>query len=396
MIKIILKKGKEKSLLRRHPWVFSGAVDSVSGEAAPGETISVQSADGSFLGFGAWSPHSQIRCRIWSFERTDVIGPEFFRARIDAALALRRAHGSDIPLRACRVVNAENDGLPGLIVDRYGDFAICQFLAAGPEYHKDTIVAALTHAMPGLRGVYERSDADVRIKEGLPVFSRLLWGEEPPETIDIDELGVTFRVDVRNGHKTGFYLDQRDNRRLVGAYARGREVLNCFCYTGGFGVWALAGGAAHVLNIDTSGPALDMARANVRANGLDMDRVQFMEADVFKALRAFRDEGRTFDLIVLDPPKFVDSKQALDRACRGYKDINLLAFQILRPGGTLFTYSCSGLMDDDLFQKVVAGAALDAGRQASIIHRIGQAPDHPVRLSFPEGRYLKGFAIHVE
>lgn len=397
MTNIRLKKGREKSLLRWHPWVFSGAIKTIDGDPAPGETVRVESQNGDFLGYGSWSPKSQIQIRILSFTESDTIDDAFFHERLKAAAALRREPGSDIPERACRIVNAESDGLPGVIIDRYGDFAVCQFLTTGAEYWKHSIAASLMDILPGLRGVYERSDADVRgSKEGLKGDSGVLTGEEPPELVEIDELGVKFLVDVRHGHKTGFYLDQRENRRLVGAHSAGRDVLNCFCFTGGFGVWALAGGAKSVINIDTSGAALDMARRNTEANGLDMDKAEFMEADVFKALRRFRKEGRTFDVIVLDPPKFVDSRRSLKQACRGYKDINLIAFHLLRPGGTLFTYSCSGLMESDLFQKVVAGAALDAGRKAQIIRRIGQAPDHPAAMSFPESRYLKGFTVRVE
>jgi 23S rRNA (cytosine1962-C5)-methyltransferase len=301
--------------------------------------------------------------------------------------------GSDT--NACRLVCAESDGLPGLIVDRYDRWAVCQFLSAGSEYWKLTIVTCLNNLMPALSGIYERSDADVRKKEGLAMTTGGLSGEEPPDQVDITENGCRYRVDVKGGHKTGFYLDQRDNRACVAAYARGADMLNCFAYTGGFAVAALKAGAAHVVNIDSSAPALELARTHVALNQLDSHRVDHITGDVFSLLRRYRTDGRTFDVVVLDPPKFVNAKDGLMRASRGYKDISRLAFELLRPGGTLFTFSCSGLMGRDLFQKIVADAALDAGRHAVILHWLNQSPDHPTALNFPEGSYLKGLVCRV-
>ncbi len=395
MASIILKPKREKSLLNRHPWVFSGAIARLKGEPQPGETIDVFANDGCWLGRGAYSPQSQIRVRIWSFDRSQPIDASFFKARLGQALDLRRPILAGTDTDACRLVGGESDGLPGLIVDRYGSWLVCQFLTAGTERWKETIVEGLEDLIPGLSGIYERSDVDVRKKEGLALITGCLRGDEPPGHVDIKENGCRYRVDVKAGHKTGFYLDQRDNRARIASCARGADMLNCFAYTGGFAVAALAAGAAHVVNIDSSAPALELARINVGLNGLDATRVEAATGDVFNLLRRYRADGRSFDLLVLDPPIFVTSKASLMRASRGYKDINRLAFEVLRPEGTLFTFSCSGLMGPDLFQKIVADAALDAGRHAVILRWLNQAPDHPTALNFPEGRYLKGLVCRV-
>lgn len=387
MASIILKPGREKSLFRRHPWIFSGAIKTQEGSSQPGETADILSSDRRWLGRGAYSPQSQIRVRIWSFEPDEEISSDFFRKKLERTIALRKNLKKE--LTAYRLVNAESDGLPGLIADRYGEFIVCQFLSVGAEAWKKEIVAHLAELLSPT-GIYERSDAEVRKKEGLSLCSGLLWGKEPPEMVEIQEGHIRFLVDLRAGHKTGFYLDQRDNRRIVSEFAKGAQVLNCFAYTGGFGIFASAAGAEEVIHIDASSSALDIARKNAELNSLDMSRMQFSEQDVFQSLRRFRDSGKSVDLIILDPPKFAESHSQLDRACRGYKDINLLAFKLLKPGGILMTFSCSGLMMPELFQKIVADAALDAGCEAHIIRRLSQAEDHPVSLNFPEGHYLKG------
>jgi len=393
---LTLKPGREKSLQRRHPWVFSGAIEKVEGDPGSGETVEVRSAGGTPLALGAYSPHSQIAVRTWTFDPTESISPAFFRDRLTRALAARhQVFPKHLASNAYRLVNAETDGLPGLVVDRYGEYLVCQFLSAGAEYWKREIVTLLADLLP-YAGIYERSDVDVREKEGLSSATGVLVGSPPPDLVEIDEYGCRFAVDVRGGHKTGFYLDQRDNRVLVGEYAEGREVLNCFAYTGAFGVWALKGGAVKVTNVESSAAALDLARRNVELNELDASRVENIAGDVFHVLRQYRDARRQFDLIVLDPPKFAESRSQIEKAGRGYKDINLLAFKLLRPGGVLFTFSCSGLITPDLFQKIVAGAALDAGRDVQIVRRLTQAPDHPVALNFPEGEYLKGLVCRVE
>jgi 23S rRNA (cytosine1962-C5)-methyltransferase len=393
---VILKPKREKSLLNHHPWVFSGAIARINGEPQPGETVDVLAAGGRWLARGAYSPRSQIRVRVWSFDPAEAIEARFFKRRLKQALDLREQILSGTDTTAFRLVGGEADGLPGLIVDRYDSWVICQFLSAGTEHWKPTIIEGILDLLPDLSGIYERSDVDIRKKEGLAMHAGRLHGAEPPELVDIRENGCRYRVDVKGGHKTGFYLDQRDNRACVAAYARGADMLNCFAYTGGFAVAALRAGAAHVVNVDASTPALELAAANVKLNGLDSGRVDFEPGDVFEWLRRYRNQGRTFDLIVLDPPKFVKSKGDLMRASRGYKDINRLAFHLLRTGGTLFTFSCSGMMGRDLFQKIVADAALDAGRHALILQWLNQSPDHPTALNVPEGSYLKGLVCRVD
>lgn len=393
-VKILLKKDREKSLLRQHPWLFSGAIEKVVGEPQPGETVELRAHDGRFLGRGAWSPQSQIAVRVWSFDENEAIDADFFRRRLTRAIAQRESLYIPGVSDAVRLVNAESDGLPGLIVDRYADYLVVQFLSAGAEFWREAILAALTDLKP-VTGIYERSDVDVREKEGLPLRQGLLWGSEPPEFVTIHENSRRFLVDVRNGHKTGFYLDQRDNRQKITEFATGREVLNCFAYTGGFAVTALSAGAAKVTNVESSADALEVLDRNMELNGFDPAKVENLTEDVFQMLRKFRDQGRSFDLIVLDPPKFAESKSQIERASRGYKDINLLAFKLLRPGGVLFTFSCSGQMVPELFQKIVADAALDAGKTAQIIMRLSQSADHPTALSFPEGHYLKGLVCRI-
>jgi len=392
---VTLKRGREKSLLRRHPWVFSGAIDTVRGNPAMGETVEVISHDGRFLARGAYSPESQIRIRVWTFDENGTVGPDFFRSRIQSAYKLRKDVFPVSPDAAFRVINAESDGFPGLIVDMYGGYLVCQIVSAGPERYREDITGILADTLQP-SGIFERSDADVREKEGLAPRTGPISGEEPPDLIEIDEHGRRYLVDVRRGHKTGFYLDQRDNRSLLEKFTGEKDVLNCFSYTGGFCIAALRGGASTVVNIDSSGEALDLGRKNVELNGMDSSAVEDIHGDVFAVLRKFRDSRRDFDCIVLDPPKFVTSGSQLMSGCRGYKDINLLAFKLLRPGGILFTFSCSGLVDMALFQKVVADGALDAGRDARIIHTMSQAGDHPVLLAYPEGRYLKGLVCRID
>jgi 23S rRNA (cytosine1962-C5)-methyltransferase len=394
MTAVILHEQREKSLLRRHPWIFSRAVIRVQGDPKPGDTVDIRGSKEEFLGRGAYSPVSQIRVRVWTFDEGEEVGEAFFRRRISRAIALRSLGKIQEKTSAFRLVNAESDGLPGLIVDRYSGFLVCQFLSAGAEQWKETIAAVLNSLVPN-QGIFERSDADVREKEGLAPSKGLLSGMEPPEFIEIQENGCRFLADIRNGHKTGFYLDQRDNRTLAAGYARDAEVLNCFAYTGGFAVHVLRHGAARVTNVEVSAEILDLARRNIDLNGCRSEKVEWVQGDVFKILRQCRDAGRQFDMIILDPPKFAESKAQIDRAARGYKDINLLAFKLLRPGGVLFTFSCSGVINRDLFQKIIADAALDAGRDARILHHLSQASDHPVALNFPEGAYLKGAACRV-
>ncbi len=394
--RVTLRKGRERSLARRHPWVFSGAIARVQGDPASGETVEVRQAGGGVLGQGAYSPASQIRVRIWTFAADRAVGPELLRSRLAAAIAARGPlMDPDDERGACRLVNAESDGLPGFVVDRYGPHLVCQISAAGPDRWRQELAAALRALCPWAAGLLERSDLQERKKEGLEPRTGMLWGEPPPEQVEIREGACRYLVDLAGGHKTGFYLDQRESRAAVAALAGGREVLNAFCYTGGFGIAALRGGARAALNVDSSDPALELARRNAALNGLAAERFETLQGDAFSRLRELVDQGRRFDLVVLDPPKFVRSAKALKRAARGYKDINLQGFRLLRPGGLLVTFSCSGLMPTDLMQKIVADAALDAGVAAQLVARLGPGPDHPVALPFPEGEYLKGFVCRI-
>src|SRR5574343_1230947 len=394
MSELILKPGKERSVFRRHPWIFAGSVERLEGRARPGDTVLVKDADGRPLARAAWSPNSQIRARVWSFDPEQSIDHAFIKRTVAASVARRQSHPVLSQQDGVRLIHGESDGLPGVIADRYGPVVVIQLTSAGADKWRDAIIAGLVQAT-GCSAVYERSDSDVRKLEGLEPLSQLVHGEMP-EQLTIVENGVRMEVDVAGGHKTGFYLDQRDNRLLTGQLAAGRDVLNCFCYTGGFSLQALAGGAKSVISIDSSGPALATAARNVALNPqLDASRAEWREDDVFQALRTLKAEGRKFDLIVLDPPKFAPSAAHADRAARAYKDINLLGFRLLNPGGILMTCSCSGGIGLELFQKIVAGAAADAGVEARIIHRLSAAPDHPLGLAVPEGEYLKGLACPI-
>ena len=387
---IRLKDGKERSLLRRHPWIFSGAI--ASGEGGSGETVRIESHAGQFLAWAAFSPTSKIRARVWSFNEAQPIDALFFIARIDQAISARSLF--DIKSDGLRLIHGESDGLPGLVVDRYGDTLVAQFSSCGTEKWKQVIVDALL-AKTGLTRLYERSDASVRSLEGLPEATGWLAGSGGTGIV-ITEHDWKLSLDVAEGHKTGFYLDQRDSRQKFAAYARRlgfKDVLNCYCYTGGFTVAALAGGAQHVTSIDSSGPAIERAKANVALNGFDASRSTMLDADVNAMLRQYVKEGRTFDAIVLDPPKFAPTVTHAERAARAYKDINRLALSILAPCGVLFTYSCSGGISADLFHKIVASAGTDAGVDAFICERMGGAPDHPMTVAFPEGEYLKGLVL---
>ena len=387
---ISLKAGKERSLLRRHPWIFESAI--AQGSADVGETVRVESSSGQFLGWAVFSPASKIRARVWSFDEAKPIDAAFLIATVQASVRARSRF--DINSDAMRLVHGESDGLPGLIVDRYGDTLVSQFLSSGAERWKDVLADALL-AATGLTRLYERSDASGRALEGLPEVTGWLRGEGPVEVV-LREHDWRLGVNMATGHKTGFYLDQRDSRQRFAQYTRRlnfQTVLNCYCYTGGFTVAALTGGAAHVTSIDSSGPALEKAASNVALNGFEASRVTFIDADVNASLRQFVAEGRTFDAIVLDPPKFAPTVSHADRAARAYKDINRLAFKLLAPGGVLFTYSCSGGISPDLFHKIVASAGSDAGVDGYITERMGGAPDHPMTLDFPEGECLKGLVV---
>lgn len=391
---VILKPGREKSIRNRHPWIFSGAIESVQGSPAAGETVVIRTHDGGACGRGAFSPCSQIAVRIWTFQPEEEVCDAFFRGRLEKAVSARRSILPEESASAARLVYAESDGLPGLIVDRYADYLVCQFLSTGAEYWKKSIQNILWD-LTAAKGIYERSDAAVRKKEGLPQTEGLLKGQAPPDLIEIREDACRFLVDVRHGHKTGFYLDQRDNRRRAAACLKQAEVLDCFSYTGAFAAAALTAGAAFVTVVDSSDKAIALAERNIALNRLDQARVFLEEADVFSLLRRFAESGRRFDAVILDPPKFALSARDVKKAVRAYKDINLAAMKLLRPGGLLITFSCSHHVGSELFQKTVAYAALDARREVQIVLRLHQAPDHPVGLHFPEGEYLKGLICRV-
>lgn len=399
-----LRPKRDFSVRKHHPWIFSGALAGPVEGVAVGETVEVADADGELLGYGSYSPASQIRVRMLSFDPKVVPDAKFIEGLVASAVGRRADFFANAYTNAVRLVNAESDGLPGVVADYYAGWVVCQFTSAGAEFWKKEIAAALMKFAPFCKGVAERTDVEVREKEGLPVTAprredasgtvfSVLEGEEPPELVEIAEGSVKFLVDVRKGHKTGFYLDQRDARAAVGALANGLDVLNCFSYTGGFGLFARAAGAASVTQVDISGDALELAKKNEGLAHLCGTKMEYVEADVFQYLRKCRDAGRRFDMIVLDPPKFASVKSQVMKAARGYKDINLLAMKLLRPNGLLATFSCSGAMTQDLFDKVLVEAAQDAGRDFQVIARTRQGADHPVALSFPEGFYLKGVML---
>ncbi|GIV34775.1 MAG: ribosomal RNA large subunit methyltransferase I [Chitinophagales bacterium] len=389
---VFLKPGRQISLQRKHPWVFSGAIARMEGQPSAGDTVEIYDSQGQWMARGAYSPHSQIRIRIWTFVSGEDIDEGFFQQRIKRSLSLRQDILPDSS--SYRLCYGESDNLPGIIIDRYEHFLVVQLLSAGAERWRNAIIHALCNVFPAL-SIYERSDSEVRTKEGLSPRKGVIAGEEPPSLVEVRESACRFWVDIRNGHKTGFYLDQRNNRERLQACAAGKEVLNCFSYTGAFAVAALKGGAVHVINADTSEEVLKLATQNLHLNGFAETQFENVAEDVFSLLRKYRNQNRFFDLIILDPPKFADARRHLEKAARGYKDINRLAFHLLKPGGLLCTFSCSGLLEEPLFQKIVADAALDTGKEVALLHRLGQAPDHPVALNFPESAYLKGLICRV-
>ena len=393
--RISLNVGREKSLLRKHPWIFSKAINKIKGKPMLGDTVDVFDSKGNWLAKGAYSPESQIRIRIWSFDEHQEIDRDFFFNKLQKAQVRRDWFIAQGKLTGYRLIAGESDGLPGVTIDKYDNFLVCQLLSAGADFHRYTLVSCLKELYPDCH-IYERSDVDVRKKEGLePVTG---WLTEPQDSTEcvIEEHGIKIHVDVATGHKTGFYLDQRDSRLTAGKFAKDKTILNCFSYTSTFALHCAANNAKEVINVDVSQSALDMGKRNLDLNGLADANVSFVKADVFKLLRTYREEKRRFDMIILDPPKFVESKAQLTGACRGYKDINMLAMQLLNPGGILLTFSCSGLMEASLFQKVVADAALDAKRNVYFVERLQQAADHPISSNYPEGYYLKGLVCQVE
>lgn len=393
---IQLKKGRDKPIRQRHPWVFSGAIAQIQGEPAPGDWVQVVDVNGHFLATGSYSPHSQIRVRLFSWDLDERMDQPFLQKRLEQAIAHRQALNLAPATTAYRLVHAEADGLPGLIVDRYGDYLVMQCLTVGIDRHKQALAAWLNGRLHPT-AIIERSDVDIRHKEGLPLIKQMLIGDPPSPDYPILENNIRYQVDLLDGHKTGFYLDQRENKTAVcQPHIVGEQtVLNAFAYTGGFGLAAIAHGAKQVIHLDSSVTALEQAEANVALNGWKRPQDEYLAGDAFEVLRHYRDEGRQFDVIVLDPPKFAHSQRDVERACRGYKDLNWLAMRLLSPGGWLATFSCSGLISADLFQKVLFGAAVDAKRELQIVQPLHQGGDHPVRLTFPESSYLKGFLLRA-
>jgi 23S rRNA (cytosine1962-C5)-methyltransferase len=393
--KVILHKGREKSLLRHHPWIFAGAIESIQGSPELGDTVEILSNRGYFLAKGAYSPNSNIRLRIWAWQPETNIDENFFYNRLRSSINFRKAIPDLSSTNAYRLVYGESDGIPGLIVDLYADTLVMQCLSAGIEHWRNAIAVMLTE-LTGVKAIYERSDVDVRNLEGLPIRVGSVFGDMPSGLIKIHENNLQYWVDVVNGQKTGFYLDQRRNRFMVSKYSMNLNVLDCFTYTGGFTLAALNGGASHVTAVDNAEGALGIARMNYELNGFRGENVEWIRGDVFQVLRKMRDSGRSFDLIILDPPKFAPTIAHVKKAARGYKDINLLAFKLLRPGGLLITFSCSGGIDTALFQKIISGAAEDAKVEAQILEILSQGPDHPIAIQFPESSYLKGFVIRIK
>lgn len=388
--RIILKAEREKSLLRFHPWVFDGAIEEEVGHIKFGATVDIYSHDGDWLAKAAYSPHSQIRARVWTFNKEQVIDNTFFKMRIQQAYEKRKAWLDAESSDAFRLVAGESDGLPGITVDVYANVVVMQLLSAGAEKHRDKIIQAINALFPDFC-IHERSDVEVRKKEGLELYIKTHQGILP-ETVVIRENDIKIEVDLVQGHKTGFYLDQRTNRKIAGQYSKNKAVLNCFSYTGTFSLYAIANGAKHITNVDVSQNALDTSERNLHLNfnQNDCDKVSHEKQDVFELLRRYKEEGKRFDVIIMDPPKFIENKRHVVKAARGYKDINRLACEILNDGGVLITFSCSGLMPSDLFNKVIADAALDANCCLQIVQRLNQDYDHLVASSFPEGHYLKG------
>jgi len=392
---VSLKRKRAKPILQRHPWIFSGAIERIEGNPTDGDVVEVRDAGNNWLARGYLNRRSQIAVRLLTWREDEAVDGAFWRRRLEQAIVARQSLINDPATTAYRLAHAESDYLPGLVVDRYGEWLVVQLLTLGVEHRRGGIVAALVDLLAP-QGIYERSDADVREKEGLEQRTGSLWGEEPPPLIEVLEHSHRFLVDVRQGHKTGFYLDQRENRVRLPAFCEGAEVLDAFAYTGAFGVYAAAGGAKSITLVDSSAAALELARQNFALNSFEHGNVEYVEGDVFSVLRSYRAQERHFDVVALDPPKFAHSGRDVKRAARAYKDINLLAFQLLRPGGVLFTCSCSGAISADLFQKIVFGAAVDAEQEVQIIGYLAQGADHPVALTFPEGAYLKGLIVRLK
>ncbi|RYE52702.1 MAG: class I SAM-dependent rRNA methyltransferase [Sphingobacteriales bacterium] len=393
MTDVILKKGKEKAAVMHHPWIFSGAVDRIKGKPENGEVVAVRSADKEFLAYAYYNDQSRVALRLLEWDESVVIDKNWYSEKLKNAISARR-HVLSEATNTCRLVFSEADFLPGLIIDKYAEFLSLQILSSGIEAVKNDLIDILVNEL-NPKGIFDKSDAGARKHENLADGQGLLWGEHPPEFIEVRENGVIYHINISEGQKSGFYCDQRDNRQILAAYAKGKTVLDCFCYSGGFSLNSLKQGASHVTSIDSSALAIETLQHNVALNGLKEHSQTSVQSDVNKQLRAFKEEGRKFEVIILDPPKYAPSRSALDRAARAYKDLNRLGMLLLEKGGILATFSCSGAVDLETFKQIIAWAALDAGREVQIIKQFSQPEDHPVRISFPEGEYLKGLLLRV-
>lgn len=393
MVEIKLKKGKEKAVYQRHPWVFSGALDKIKGKPENGDVVRLVDVAGDFLAYGYYNDQSRVAVRLLEWEENVAIDSAWYEQKIKTAIS-GRAHLLNEETTACRLIFSEADFLPGLIVDQYGDFLSAQILSSGIEKAKDIIIPILVKLLSP-KGIFDRSDATARTHEGITAENGLLWGETPPEFIAVKENGIVYHINIAEGQKSGFYCDQRDNRSILAAYTKGKNVLDCFSYSGGFSLNAFQQGAATVTSVDSSGLAIETLKQNIEINNFDAAKHTAIQSDVNKQLRQFNDDGVKFDVVVLDPPKYAPSRSAVDRAARAYKDLNRRGLLLLKTGGLLATFSCSGAIDIDTFKQIIAWAALDAGKEVQIIKQFCQPEDHPVRLSFPEGEYLKGLLVRV-
>ncbi|MFN0291384.1 class I SAM-dependent rRNA methyltransferase [Pedobacter helvus] len=394
MVEIKLKKGKDKAVNQRHPWVFSGALDKIKGKPENGDVIRLLDANNDFLAYGYYNDQSRVAVRLLEWDENIGVDQAWYEQKIKTAIAGRAHLLADNDTTAARLIFSEADFLPGLIVDQYADFLSVQILSSGIEKAKDIIIAVLVELLQP-KGIFDRSDATARTHEGITAENGLLWGEAPAEFIEVKENGIKYHINIAEGQKSGFYCDQRDNRKLLASYTKGKSVLDCFSYSGGFSLNAFAQGAAEVTSVDSSALAIETLKQNIAINKFDENKHIAIQSDVNKQLRQFNDEGKKFDVVVLDPPKYAPSRSALDRAARAYKDLNRRGLLLLESGGLLATFSCSGAVDIDTFKQIIAWAALDAGKEVQVIYQFCQPEDHPVRLSFPEGEYLKGLLVRV-
>ena len=394
MIDVVLKKGKEKAVLHKHPWVFSGAIENVKGKPANGEIIRLLDSKKDFLAYGFYNDQSRVAVRLLDWDETVTVNDDWFRFKVNVAVSGRAHILADGSTDTCRLIFSESDYLPGLIVDKYADHLAVQVLTSGMQNAMPVIIDELNQLLKPA-SIFDKSDATSRSHEGLETTNTLLAGNEPPELVMVKENGLSYGINIAEGQKSGFYCDQRYNRQVLASYAKGKKVLDCFSYTGGFTLNALKNGAASVTSVDSSALALETLEENIRLNKFEDTEHIAIKSDVNAQLRKFRDEGAMFDVIVLDPPKYAPSRSALDRASRAYKDLNRLGMQLLNSGGLLATFSCSGAMDMETFKQVLAWAALDAGKQVQFVYQFHQPEDHPVRASFPEGEYLKGLLCRV-